>query len=106
MDKIDYTIGDEIVCISTHPKNLVKEGQLFIVKAIASSDCNCPDAIVDIGIRTEIALTGMKICSICWNRSKDNGIQWFYASRFKKLDTLVNISELLEVLEQPAFNNL
>jgi len=106
MSELDYTIGDEVVCIETHPYNIVKEGQLFTVKGLLNSNCKCPGYIVDVGLKTKKSLSGMAQCDICKSVFPDSEIQWLYAKRFKKLDTLVNINELLEVLEQPAFNNL
>lgn len=107
MDKIDYTIGDEIVCIRTHPMNVVNEGNIYFCKGILPSDCKCNLYMVDVGIRNPNGINpGGAHCPNCKTNYEDDGIYWLNAARFKKLDTLVNISELLEVLEQPAFNNL
>ena len=106
MDKIDYTTGDEIVCIKSHSEGVVKENELYICKAILHEKCRCSGYIVDIGIRESPDETGKIFCPDCNTIYEDDGIWYINATLFKKLDTLVNINELLEVLEQPAFNKL
>lgn len=106
MSKLDYTIGDEIVCIKNHSDGIVKEGEIYICKALLHEKCKCGGYIVDVGIRESPNETGKVWCIDCNSSYDDDSIWYIDASLFKKLDTLVNINELLEVLEQPAFNNL
>lgn len=104
MSKLDYTIDDEIVCIYDSDRDDIQEGKIYIAKALLPCNCKCDTYMVDIGIRSsgDINSNGV-ICEGCNVEYIDDGIEWLGTKRFKKLDTLVNINELLEVLEQPIF---
>tara|TARA_R110000868_G_scaffold1729_2_gene13868 strand:- start:1284 stop:1595 length:312 start_codon:yes stop_codon:yes gene_type:complete len=101
---IDYTIGDDIVSIKTHADSEHKEGELFKCLRLLPSNCNCAVYMVDIGKKCTLNAEEIGKCPKCQTIIKSDGIAWFNATSFKKLDTLVNISELTEILEQPAFN--
>jgi hypothetical protein len=98
---IDYTIGDEIVSIKTHSKGMHKEGQLFTVLALKKCECNCCEITVDIGKKRNLNVRiGESVqCAYCYAIFTNDDIMWFNANNFKKLDTLVDISELTEILE-------
>ena len=50
--KIDYTIGDEIVCVRTHSQGVVKEGQIFTCLGLKQDPCKkCGGYIVDVGVK-------------------------------------------------------
>lgn len=96
---IDYTIGDDIVAICDSPDKKYKEGELFIAKGLATG-CNHFPFLVDVGFKTDYKTCGCPKCGVIFSSIS----QYCIADNFKKLDTLVNISELMEVLEQPAFS--
>lgn len=98
---IDYTIGDDIVCVKSHSQGTTKEGQVFVAKAL--SMCSCGAAIVDVGKKFQIpnAIHFSK-CTYCGTRIRTE-ILWLDANLFRKLDTLIDISELTEILKEPSF---
>lgn len=106
---IDYTIGDDIVCIRTHSLKIVKEGDLKTCLGLRPAACNCSTFEVNIGIKSkqQIPIGELAICSKCGITHIVQDNTWWLASHlFKKLDTLVETeyNELLETLEKPAFS--
>jgi len=82
---IDYTIGDDIAAIENHPQGAFKKGDVFTCKSLITRDC-CNSVQVDIGVKIERGFE----CG-CGNRVEGT-VWWFYASRFRKLDNLVQIN--------------
>jgi hypothetical protein len=98
MNKLDYTIGDEIVSLKNHRQGAFKKNQVFIAKGLMTRSCGC--LVVDIGIQSSFTHSVCLECNIIYG---PNPIWYFNAFSFRKLDTLVDISELTEVLEKPIF---
>lgn len=96
LSQINYTIGDEIVAIQNHSTNQFKIGDVFICKQLKFSDCKCQDIIVDIGHRME---NSQNICLECNYLFGQNNTIFYKASRFVKLDSLHDISEITKILE-------
>lgn len=92
--EIDYTIGDDIVCIDDSNTVGIKENNTYKVRGLSLTPC-CNLPIVDVGIRDNSSFRGCIRCKKVYNDVTES----YSASRFKKLDTLVNISELTEILE-------
>jgi len=101
---LDYTLGDDIVCIRTHEEGAFKEGDVFKCKALKIESCKCKCVIVDIGISNSYGFGAITICRICSSEMNEDGIWWFDASRFRKLDTIVNIDEIHELLNEPLYS--
>ena len=103
MNQIDYTIGDEIVCINNKSMvNKYKKPSLILnnvykAYSLILCPCGCKNILVDVNLPKD------NIRVYCYNSNKliSTNIRYVSASRFKKLDNLVNISELTEILEQP-----
>ena len=93
---IDYTIGDDIVAIKSHSQDAYKEGDLFTCKGLKQSPCKCKTPIVDIGIKS---IYKEMMCLHCKHTYKTNNL-WFNAHLFQKLDNLVQINEVHEILKQ------
>ncbi len=98
---VDYTIGDDIVCIKTHSQGVVKEGEVFKCKSLKENFCNCQGCLVDIGIKP--TSTQFR-CLKCMITVMSDSIRWFPSSIFRKLDTLVNIDEIHELLNEPLYS--
>lgn len=99
MENIDYTVGDDVVKLYNGIRT--KEGEVYKARALKQSECGC-SILVDIGVK-ETVFTKYK-CSKCGFAYNIQGIAWHISTALKKLDTLIDISELTEVLEKPAFN--
>lgn len=100
----NFYIGQDIVAIKNHSQGKFKEGDVFSVKDM-NNECSCGLSL-NIGI-VDPATVGnigrLARCSTC----KDIFIIkseyiYFLASSFKPLDSLVNISELTKILEEPV----
>lgn len=96
--QIDYTIGDDIVCVKTHSQGIVKEGEVYKCLGLTIASCSCKKYLVDIG---ETSTNGCTLYRPCKEISTTDGIIWINATMFRKLDTLINIDEITELLEEP-----
>jgi hypothetical protein len=94
---IDYTIGDDVVAIKSHSQDAYKEGDLFTCKGLKQSPCKCKTPIVDIGIKS---IYKEMMCLHCKHIYNSNNNWWFNAHLFQKLDNLVQINEVHEILRQ------
>jgi hypothetical protein len=107
-----YEVGQKVVCVKTHPKGVVKEGEIYTVKDI-QIDC-CRELVLDVGIRDDgrnyfkesrpTKIGASFICSQCGKTVIFDGIWWLAANRFRPLDDMYNeeIEELTEVLSEPV----
>ena len=90
----NWYIGQDIVCIKTHPEGLVKEGEIYTIKAL----CKCCNINIQVGVKSP---TGLSYCIYCDKNFYPDTYQWFSEIRFAPLDTLTDISEIEEILNQP-----
>lgn len=79
---IDYTEGDEIICVKSHSQGVVKAGQIFTALAIKKNGCGCI-LYVDIGIQTDRPLSTCPVCRK--SQWKDDSIWWIDARLFRRL---------------------
>ena len=109
---MNWYVNQEIVCIENHSKRIVKEGELFTIRAIKKNECyKCFDGLVfDVGIKSDmrakdgsfIPLGAMMQCNSSHGIIHfQDGIYWLSEKLFKPLDELADISELTEILSQP-----
>jgi hypothetical protein len=96
---IDYTIGDDIVAIKSHSQNAYKKGDVFTCIGLKQSPCKCKMFTVDINIKSTYE---EMLCLHCNHTYKSNNNWWFNAHLFRKLDNIVQINEVHEILKQPA----
>lgn len=98
----NWRIGQDIVCVKTHPKGVVKEGELYTIKALRTTTCKCSEVEIDVGVLARegahiYQLNCLKCGSICY--VGNDRTYWLSETRFRPLDELADISELTEVLE-------
>ena len=99
---MNWYIGQDIVAIKTHSRGVFKEGDIFTIKSLRTSNCKCGHILIDIGL----SRAGVSTLCITCNTIKFYGddILWFNEKCFRSLDELADISELTEVLKEPVFN--
>ena len=109
-----YEIGQQVVCVKTHSKGVVKKGEIYTIKAF-KVDCCDGGVVVDVGIKRdmqtttdgELAIIGeVYRCKFCKKIETYDGIWWICLSLFRPLDDLYNteIEELMnEVNERQPF---
>ena len=109
-NKNKFYVGQEVVCLITHPDSLengVVKGNAYIVKAI--DECKC-GLTIDIGVPAYKILDEDKEveieCSNCLSVTHDN-VWWFLAKRFVPVDyTTAKQVTFKEIVESvPSFTN-
>lgn len=96
-----YEINQKIVCVATHSRRVVKEGEIYTIKGMKISCCGT--LVLDVGI-----VVTNQIGREVWcggdgtHRIISDGIWWINASLFRPLDDLYNteINELMEEVNQ------
>ncbi len=101
---MSWFIGQEIVCIKNHSALVVKEGDVLTIKSLTIGLCKCSHVWIDVGkyIPSTFDQSREK-CLICGYIFNTDRTLWFIEKLFAPLDSLADISELTEVLNQPAF---
>lgn len=98
----NWYIGQDVVAIRTHEQHCFKEGDIFTIRGLRLSACTCCGEIqLDIG--RCLPSDYICICNDCGVAMDCNGIEWHSEYDFKPLDELADISELVEVLNEPIF---
>jgi len=95
----NFYIGQDVVAICNHPQGHFKEGDIFTIKGLKQGCCNMAPLLIDVGAFNNV---GISYCTDC-NKTEKTNIIWYCSSSFKPLDSLVNIDELTEVLNEPIF---
>ena len=95
----NWYIGQDIVCIKTHSQGVVKEGNVYTIKSLSGALCKCSHVMIDVGIKQDYELGECPNCKT--HNIPLNGIMWIYEALFAPLDTLTDISEIEEILNQP-----
>lgn len=99
MEAIDYTIGDDIVCIKSHSQGVVKEGQIYKCLGLRITPCGC-SYLVNVGIEdsTNYYIT----CRSCGKKYDADEYWWINSSLFRSIDK-ISISEVYEQLDKQPF---
>lgn len=95
---MNWYIGQDIVVIKDHRDKVVVEGEVYTIRGIRPSICRCKEYELDIGKNTGHKET---YCSKCYGTGESNGIYWLSEKLFQPLDSLSDISELKEIVENP-----
>lgn len=94
---MNWYIGQEIVCIKSHHKGVVKRGNIYIIKGLRSSSCKCQEVEIDVGIKSSSKHT---MCTNCKHKTLDHtDIWWLSETRFAPLE--YNQDAINELLGQP-----
>jgi hypothetical protein len=100
-----FEIGQKVMCVKSHSKGVVKEGEIYTVSDF-KVDC-CKNFVLDVGIRIrKHPADELVYCINCKHLMYDDGIWWIGYRLFKPLDDLYNeeIEELMqEVYEKQPF---
>ena len=98
---MEFYINQEVVALRTYTwgrKTYYKEGEIYIIKALVNGFCH------DNGILIHIGHCDGNSCGKCSFKTYNPTMTYFHSKFFQPLDTLVNITELTEVLNKPAFS--
>ena len=93
-----FEVGQKVVCIKTHSRGIVKEGELHTVKGMKIRKC-CGALLLDVGI---MAQHNIDTCSCGHREENSDGIYWINSILFRPLDDLFNeeIEELMNEIEE------
>lgn len=97
---MEFHINQEIVCIESHPSGIIQEGQTFVVKGLKQAQCTCNHVEVDIGFasRKDAAKSRCTTCNAIYEII--DGVWWFRSTRFRPLDELEGVSQILDIAKQ------
>jgi len=92
-----WYIGQEIVCIRTHSRGIVKSGQIYKIVGLSTSKCKCSNlTLIDVGIRNIADFVKCGICHINYRELSD--AWWLHEILFAPLEYDQNeIEKLLEI---------
>lgn len=97
MEFAPFYIGQRVVVIESHPDELFKKGDEFIITDIKKGLCKCNNWNVQIG---EIFGKGRgSHCTICNTKISSSGILWFFANRFAPIEEKFESISLYEIIE-------
>ena len=97
-------IGMKLICVKTHSKGYVKEGEMHVVKDLKLC-VSCKMLAVDVGIKGVADIVHTR-CNCGHREHQPNKTVWFSHALFRPLDDLYNteIEELMnEVNEKQPF---
>ena len=98
---MNWHIGQEIVCIKTHPDGIVKRGKVYRITGLKKPFCGCHQVQIDVGIIGRFSKTN---CSMCGKKSADQSYVWWLSEkRFAPLE--YNQDAINELLEEPVLVN-
>ena len=102
---MNWHIGQDIVCIKNHSQGIVKKGETFIITGIKKGCCKI---LIDIGYIVK-DFEGSNLFQIpCDNCKKilfvgSDNTHWLNEELFAPLDTLIDISEIEEIINEPLY---
>ena len=102
---MNWHIGQEIVCIKTHSKGVVKRGKIYTIKGLKESACKCQEIEIDVGILFDRTIyNGPSYCLICnWRGNTVEEAWWLSETIFAPLE--YNQDAINELLEEPVLIN-
>lgn len=106
---MNFKIGQEVVCLKSHPEGAVKEGEIYTIKDM-KIDC-CKYFVLDVGVSSQPMNPHLKIgqkclCVMGIHSIVNDGIWWLDHSRFKPLDEWQNKElneELIEIFSKQPY---
>lgn len=97
-----FKVGQKVVCVRTHPNNLVIEGKIYTITSIKQI-CSCNSVVVNnMPSKFSKEFSSIVMCADCNAICDNDGYSRFFANRFKPLDetfaedVLANIKEQIE----------
>ena len=99
-----FEVGQEVVCIKSHPEGVVKKGLIYTIRAIGECGCGLQ---LDVGF---IHPDGGKWITLCCLDCDKEGVLgdstwWLKSNRFIPLDEITAI-EVLDEVQQITLPNL
>ena len=92
-----WYIGQEIVCVKTHSRGIVKSGEIYKIVGLTISKCKCNNlTLINVGIN---ATSNFGSCGFCNTRYvKESDAWWLNEILFAPLEYDQNeIEKLLEI---------
>lgn len=100
----NFHIGQDVVTLLNHSCGCFKKDEVVNIKGLKISNC-CGIVLVDIGIKCTVKEYPIYIdkCVCGFKEISKDSVWWFSEECFAPLDSITDISELKEILEQPIF---
>ncbi len=96
----DFKIGQEIICIQSHSKNLVVKDIFYTVKGLRQGWCACTGDLVDVGVSHPFSQASFFCYKCNSSRVIGGGIMWFPSALFAPLQTKSEEQDMMEALEE------
>lgn len=96
-----WNINQDIVCIKDHHQGVLTEGKVYTIIGLRVGHCGFIQ--INVGIKSMHKLDS---CTCGFSTINKDGYWWFSEKRFKPLDELSDISELLEVLNKENYQEV
>jgi hypothetical protein len=92
-----WYIGQQIVCIRTHSRGIVKSGEIYKIVGLSTSKCKCVNStLIDVGIKATADFGKCGICHTKYQKVRD--AWWLHEILFAPLEYDQNeIDKLLEI---------
>ena len=92
-----WYIGQEIVCVRTHSRGIVKSGEIYKIVGLSTSKCKCSNLkLIDVGVKATADFGRCGICDTRYPKIKD--AWWLGEILFAPLEYDQNeIEKLLEI---------
>lgn len=98
-----FQVGKDVVALRNSPYGDYKKDDVFPLIGIKISECKCNTLDLNIGQTFDNDNENL-YCDVCNTSYHENSAIWWKDSiDFAPLDSLTNIDELTEILEQPLF---
>ena len=81
-----FSIGQEIIALRTHSKNIFIKGDILIVRNIKPASCNCFQFCVDIGHTHTVKKMHCSKCGM--SIINEDEIYWFANNNFAPLESV------------------
>jgi hypothetical protein len=70
-----WYIGQEIVCVRTHSRGIVKSGEIYKIVGLSTSKCKCRNlTLIDVGVK---GIADFGSCGVCDTRYPKVGDAWW-----------------------------
>jgi hypothetical protein len=92
-----WYIGQEIVCIRTHSRGIVKSGEIYKIVGLSTSKCKCRNlTLIDVGFKATADFGRCGLCNTRYPKLRD--AWWLNEILFAPLEYDQNeIEKLLEI---------
>lgn len=101
-----FHVGQQVICIKSHSKGIVKKGQIKEIQAIKKGPCKCAPIVIDVGIPGNAPIGELVlVCHPCNLSQQSDAVWWVNAALFAPLPdeqelSDVTVDEILDLMNE------